>query len=177
MIKYLFVGLFFINSFVIWEKADNTTAAKKLTITDRTAALKVHNDARADVGLPALIWSDDLATDAAEWAQNMAEKDKMYHSSNDLRPNQGENLYYTTATDTEKAGQSAAQAWYNEIHDFTYAPIGSGKNNFPAIGHYTQMVWKSTTAVGMALAVSKSGATYVVARYSPPGNWQGEKPY
>ena len=107
----------------------------------------------------------------------MAEKNKMYHSNNDQRPDQGENLYYTTATDTEQSGQNAAKAWYNEIQEYTYAPIGSGKNNFAAIGHYTQMVWKSTTAVGMALAVSKSGATYVVARYSPPGNWQGEKPY
>ena len=39
------------------------------------------------------------------------------------------------------------------------------------------MIWKNTTEVGMALAVSKSGATYVVARYSPPGNFVGETPY
>ena len=29
----------------------------------------------------------------------------------------------------------------------------------------------------LALAVSESGATYVVARYSPPGNFIGERPY
>jgi len=39
------------------------------------------------------------------------------------------------------------------------------------------MVWKNTTEVGMAMAVSKSGKTFVVARYSPGGNYVGEYPY
>ena len=43
----------------------------------------------------------------------------------------------------------------------TYSPILSGENDFYEIGHYTQMVWNSTTEVGMAMAVSDSGKTYV----------------
>ena len=39
------------------------------------------------------------------------------------------------------------------------------------------MIWKNTTEVGMAMAVSSSGKTYVVARYSPAGNYSGEYPY
>jgi hypothetical protein len=38
------------------------------------------------------------------------------------------------------------------------------------------MIWSTTTHVGMAFAISPSGATYVVARYSPPGNILGESP-
>jgi hypothetical protein len=38
------------------------------------------------------------------------------------------------------------------------------------------MIWSTTTHVGMAFATSPSGATYVVARYSPPGNTVGESP-
>jgi hypothetical protein len=38
------------------------------------------------------------------------------------------------------------------------------------------MIWSTTTHVGMAFAVSSSGALYVVARYSPPGNVLGESP-
>ena len=148
-----------------------------LTAEDKAAAMKIHNDARAEVGVSALTWSDDLAADAATWAKNMADKETMYHSENDQRPGQGENLYYTTATDKERSGRNASQAWYNEIQLYTYAPVGSGQNNFGAIGHYTQMIWQSTTEVGMALAVSKSGKTFVVARYSPPGNYVGETPY
>lgn len=33
-----------------------------------------------------------------------------------------------------------------------------------------QIIWKSTTAVGMATASDGSGGVYVVARYSPAGN-------
>jgi hypothetical protein len=38
------------------------------------------------------------------------------------------------------------------------------------------MIWSGTTCVGMGLAVSSSGTTYVVARYSPPGNYVGQSP-
>ena len=38
------------------------------------------------------------------------------------------------------------------------------------------MIWGTTTHVGMGLAVSSSGTTYVVARYSPPGNLVGKSP-
>jgi len=158
------------------EESENVTEYS-LVAEDRAAALEIHNKARLDVGVNALQWSDDLAADAALWAKNMARKNRMYHSENDQRNGQGENLYMTTATDTESSGRAAAQAWYEEIKDYTYSPIGSGQNNFGAIGHYTQMIWKTSTHVGMALAVSESGATYVVARYSPPGNFVGQTPY
>lgn len=158
------------------EESENATEYS-LVAEDKAAALEIHNRARLDVGVSALQWSDDLAADAALWAKNMARKNRMYHSENDQRNGQGENLYMTTATDTERSGRAAAQAWYEEIKDYTYSPIGSGQNNFGAIGHYTQMIWKTSTHVGMALAVSESGATYVVARYSPPGNFVGQTPY
>lgn len=38
-------------------------------------------------------------------------------------------------------------------------------------------MWKSTTHVGMAAATDSKGGVYVVGRYSPPGNWTGQKPY
>lgn len=38
------------------------------------------------------------------------------------------------------------------------------------------MIWSGTTHLGMGLAVSSSGTTYVVARYSPPGNYVGQSP-
>lgn len=158
------------------ENSENSTEYTLLA-EDKAAALKIHNDARSDVGVGVLQWSDLLAADAALWAKNMAGKNRMYHSENDQRTGQGENLYMTTATDKESSGRAAAQAWYEEIKDYTYSPIGSGQNNFGAIGHYTQMIWKTSTHVGMALAVSESGATYVVARYSPPGNFMGQTPY
>ena len=148
-----------------------------LTQDDINQALKIHNDARSDVGTDALEWSSSLSKDASVWATKIAAEDKMYHSENDSRPNQGENLFFTTATDSLTPARNASQLWYEEIELYTYSPILSGENDFYKIGHYTQMVWKNTTEVGMAMAVSSSGKTYVVARYSPAGNYSGEYPY
>ena len=41
---------------------------------------------------------------------------------------------------------------------------------FMFLGHFTQVVWKSTTEFGGAAARSSSGGTFVVGRYAPAGN-------
>ena len=38
------------------------------------------------------------------------------------------------------------------------------------LGHFTQVVWKSSTEFGGAFATSSSGGTYVVSRFLPAGN-------
>lgn len=38
------------------------------------------------------------------------------------------------------------------------------------------MIWSTTTHIGMGNAISATGTTYVVARYSPSGNYIGESP-
>lgn len=40
-------------------------------------------------------------------------------------------------------------------------------------GYFTQVVWANSVRVGMAKAVSGSGKTYIVALYTPPGNYMG----
>ena len=147
-----------------------------LSEEDVSLSLKVHNDARAEVGVSNLKWSNSLSEDALEWAKNMAEKEEMYHSSNESRSGQGENLYYSSGV-SFNPGNRASTLWYNEINEYTYAETNSPLNASVMIGHYTQMIWSTTTEVGMARAVSSSGKEYVVARYSPPGNWVGSFPY
>ena len=53
-------------------------------------ALKIHNKARIEVGVNEIEWSDDFVDQAQEWANNLAKKDKIYHSSIESRVNQGE---------------------------------------------------------------------------------------
>lgn len=40
-----------------------------------------------------------------------------------------------------------------------------------------QCIWPTTTKVGIGAAKASNGATYVVARYTPPGNWMGQNAY
>jgi|TARA_B110001450_G_scaffold170546_1_gene159001 uncharacterized protein YkwD len=180
----IFTSVLFLSGFKELKTSNNSTIESSvLTKQDIFLSLQVHNDARKEVGVSELSWSNSLAEDALLWAKNLALKDDMYHSSNESRPGQGENLSYSyrssngNPTFSETPGKDASSAWYNEIKDYTYAEIGSSKNANVVIGHYTQMIWNTTTEVGMARAVSTSGSVYVVARYSPQGNWIGRQPY
>ena len=152
-------------------------------------ALKIHNDARSEVGLAHLVWSEKLKKDAQKYADYLASKDLFEHSNNLKKLNQGENLYYAENYNILENGEKeyyfentnyledASIGWFSEKKDFKYAKIGDSRNKFSLIGHYTQMVWSSTTQVGIAHSKSKSGKVYVVARYYPAGNVWGQYPF
>lgn len=61
--------------------------------------------------------------------------------------------------------------WYVEVKDYDFDTVSPVFN--PETGHFTQVVWATTTQVGGGVAKSKSGKTYVVGRYFPPGNVKG----
>jgi hypothetical protein len=78
----------------------------------------------------------------------------------------------------------AVASWVNEGADYDHATnsCASGKD----CGHYTQVVWKSTTAAGCAQVHCTTNSPfgsgfpewdYSVCDYNPPGNWVGQSPY
>lgn len=141
------------------------------------AALELHNQARREVGTPALMWSVELAEFAQKWANHLATEKgcRMEH-----RPHAGawgtqygENLFWGSASSFN--ARDASKSWYDEIRDFRPGVLTN--SNWHKTGHYTQMVWRSTTLVGMGQAVCASGAILIVANYDPPGNYMGQAPY
>ena len=148
-------------------------AAQSLSVNnDLQGALDVHNAARAEVGVAPLTWDDALAQEAEAYAQELARRHRFEHARDNN--GHGENLYWYSAT-TNTPMSDASKSWYDEIEVYRYRKCCGP--NFSETGHYTQMIWHSTTAVGIGVAVSSRGETYVVARYNPSGNWQGEYPY
>ena len=156
--------------------------------SNKISALKVHNDARKEVGVQPLVWSENLEIDAKKYADYLASKDIFKHSESLREINQGENLYSTAYFVFQENGEKflfeytnylkdASISWLGEKKDFMYAEIGDKKNNFSKIGHYTQMVWNETTQIGIAYSKSMSGKVYVVARYYPAGNIISQYPY
>lgn len=84
-----------------------------------------------------------------------------------------------------RTGTDSTIAWYSEI-EFT-KPYGTCKHmedSYPAgnaIGHYTQVVWQSSTKLGCgkgkATVKTNRGDTegdYWVCQYGPAGNYQGQ---
>ena len=67
---------------------------------------------------------------------------------------------------------------YNEINNYDFV---SGTSKGGVIGHFTQMVWKSSTKVGYGVAEAPSPKysswggkiVFVVAKYQSPGNMYG----
>jgi hypothetical protein len=45
---------------------------------------------------------------------------------------------------------------------------------FKISGHFSQMVWKNSTELGIARARDQNGKVIVVANYNPPGNYIGQ---
>ena len=135
-------------------------------------ALDFQNEKRHDVGVPPLQWSADLAADAQKWANHLAadEHCNLVHTTNDPH---GENLF--GGSGASYTALSASQAWYSEISKYHYGVLNS--TNWAPTGHYTQMVWRNTTQVGIGQASFSGGAVVIVAEYDPPGNYLGQKPY
>jgi uncharacterized protein YkwD len=140
--------------------------------TARNDALKIHNDARAEVGQSDLQWSGKLEREAKRYANLLARRDKGL--KHDLKSKDGENLYMEYGYSNDNYLGRASEAWLSERDEYTYDRVSWSNMN---TGHYTQMIWSSTQHVGIAYAISKSGTVYVVARYSPAGNIIGVYPY
>src|SRR5664279_1780206 len=151
---------------------DNT--GSNLSKEDAQAVLDLHNKIRADLGIPPLTWSTDVAAFAQQWADSLANFNdcNIKHHSNEL--GYGENIFGGSSAEMFK-GIDAANAWLQEKEKYTYSRLGEG--NWFETAHYTQMIWKTTTEVGLGIATCPSGGVVVVGNYNPAGNISDDYPY
>ncbi|KAK6441921.1 hypothetical protein LTR95_001838 [Oleoguttula sp. CCFEE 5521] len=149
-----------------------------MTTPEEQEALNLHNHAREEVGNKPLLWHANCAAAAADYAQKLANADSgLVHSTQPQdATRQGENL---ASSEGEQGSHVllATQLWYDEKPNWDGGPFTGNKKQKPYVdGHYTQMIWSSTTHVGIASATAASGTIYTVGRYYPAGNWIGKKP-
>jgi hypothetical protein len=134
--------------------------------------LAAHNAERDRKQLPRLVWSDTLAQHAKSWAERLAREDRMQHSDAKSRPGEGENLWSGTAgyyTPEAMVGGFIAERRHFKAGVF---PNVSTTGKWTDVGHYSQVIWPTTSQLGCALAHNKA-RDYLVCRYSPPGNHFG----
>ncbi|KAJ6643135.1 Golgi-associated plant pathogenesis-related protein 1 [Pseudolycoriella hygida] len=152
----------------------NTVTPKKTSTLPSTAVetdyefqsdcLNAHNEYRRRHGVGPLKLNPTLNDFAQNWANTIASKRQMQHSS---ERKYGENIYWSCGKSVD--GKAPVDSWYDEIKLYNYknASFSSGT------GHFTQVVWKNTTDLGVGVARIGNEA-YVVASYYPPGNYSGE---
>lgn len=133
-----------------------------------------HNYYRSTVtgaNIPNLVWSSSVAASAQNYADYLGANNLFEHSGGSY----GENLAAGYSSWT-----AAVDGWGSEKSNFVYAPFGDGASktgNWKDVGHYTQVIWKTTTQCGCGSAPHKTWGTVYVCQYSPPGNMGGSYPY
>ncbi|KAF7990229.1 hypothetical protein HCN44_000034 [Aphidius gifuensis] len=132
------------------------------------ACLEKHNYYRDIHGVPPLKINDKLCKFSQEWATKLAKMGKMEHRKNS---EYGENLYFKWSSNPKclVTGDEAVVSWYSEIKDYKYGTDRSASTT----GHFTQVVWKDSTELGVGFSRNSKGEIYVVCNYNPPGNFIG----
>ncbi|WP_157229145.1 CAP family protein [Nocardia brevicatena] len=133
--------------------------------------LTLHNQYRAKHDSPAMTLTQSLNAAAQQCAQYYAQKRTIDHSC-PYKRGAGENLVGGQGRwDAVPFVQMGTKMWYDEVKDYDFNNPGFSM----ATGHFTQLVWKASTQLGVGYA-SEGGYTAGVALYSPPGNVQGQFP-
>lgn len=136
----------------------------------RVRILAAHNGWRKKLRVPPLQWSEPLARFAQAWADRLQGQgcNPEHRPANEY----GENIEW--AGGQSLTPEEVVGAWGREQAFYNYAANScqAGRNCL----HYTQLVWRNTTAVGCGVARCDNSEVWV-CNYAPPGNWLGEKPY
>ncbi|CAL8116343.1 unnamed protein product [Orchesella dallaii] len=134
----------------------------------RRAAVDEHNKYRRRHRAPDVRGDNEaIHRTAQQYAEYLAANNKLEHSNSKY----GENLAGTGGGNQEEAVRNAVRMWYNEVSKYDYNNPGFSTET----GHFTQVVWKSTTHVGIGVAWNpKRNWWVVVANYSPSGNFGGQ---
>ena len=125
---------------------------------------------RAKNQAPPLIWDSTIATFSQSWSYYLNSNKLFVHSGNRAY---GENLAYFQGygTDPVTLIKLSIDAWYNEISLYDFANPGFSA----ATGHFTCLVWKSSTSFGMGISINPTtGAADITMNTSPPGNVIGQ---
>jgi len=150
----------------------------------RKMQLKKHNKFRATHKSPSMSLDYRLNKDAQAHAEKLARQGKWLSKKD--HASYGENLSLSCHSRSPPDHNDATDDWYAEEKNWDYwtgdkkqickqnpnSCVAKG-----ATGHFTQVVWKGSVKLGIGKATGKVDdwfCTWVVGRYSPVGNVQGQ---
>ncbi|XP_031567588.1 secreted protein PRY1-like [Actinia tenebrosa] len=143
----------------------------------QSKALAEHNAKRTIHNSPPMTLDPQLNSAAQAYAEKLASSKTVEHSPQNERQGQGENLAKRCSKpDTGFDCKAATVMWYDEVKKYDWGSPGySGLT-----GHFTQVVWKASTKLGIGKAsfVNDAGLTcyVIVGRYKDAGNIKGQFP-
>ncbi|GFO49405.1 venom allergen 5 [Plakobranchus ocellatus] len=116
--------------------------------------------------------NDELTSLAQQWADTLAQsKDLSRHNFKYKGTRIGQSITMKWAPNRATYDpEELCDQWYRECRDFDF---GVEPTELKA-GHFTQMVWKNSTEIGVGRSQARDGRSIVVVNYFPPGNVIGE---
>lgn len=167
--------------------AENKPGPLKSMAELRDRYLKTHNDIRSRYGLPDLVWDDQIAVYAQNWADYLRDNNKckmMHRSKAGMREGKkyGENLAWNWTSAATAPGtfvespEFSNLGWSKECADYNYADASCVAGE--QCGHFTQVVWHDSERVGCGVAIcdgaknseGQGRAEVWVCNYYPQGN-------
>jgi hypothetical protein len=167
-------------------------AAEAGPTADEAAWLDPQNQARAAVGEAPLVWDPIAAQVAQAYAmqcnfQHNPDRGSQYDALGGMG-GVGENIAAGAPT---QSVSGAVGSWTGEQQYYDHATnscaSGTSGASGQECGHYTQIVWNTTTGVGCAKVSCTTGSPFgtfaggqwdfSVCDYSPAGNVVGQSPY
>ena len=132
-------------------------------------AVRLHNKQRLQVGSTEVTHNVILAANAQLHAEKCAVNGKLSYA---LTPTEGQNVFQLNGNFTGKASdeeivEQAVACWAAE--EERYHAAGGGVEGIKSAPHFTQLVWKASTEIGIAVARGRN-KVYVICNYSPRGN-------
>uniref|UniRef100_A0A8C3A9C0 Im:7150988 n=1 Tax=Cyclopterus lumpus TaxID=8103 RepID=A0A8C3A9C0_CYCLU len=112
--------------------------------------LETHNAYRRKHNTPQMTLSSEMTASAQKWSEHLC---SLYAHS----------IYICSLSYI--LGKEAVDSWYGEIKDYNWSSPGYSS----ATGHFTQVVWKDSTELGVGLATD-GRKVFVVGQYRAAGN-------
>lgn len=174
MYSILMISLFWIPFIQINGEFGMKAPHQKIEVIkiDKEKIVERHNFHRRKVGVPDVKWSDEIATYAQKWANQLAVNCQLKHRSD--KHGYGENICMAPLSYDE---DDVVDVWASEEKNFNHKnPIFRHKDLY-RYGHYSQLIWRKTKEIGAGAAKCKHGSSIWVCNYDPPGNYIDEKVY
>ena len=140
------------------------TYAQKIELTDYVNAYRAKHNSQP------LLWDDTISAFAQEYSLYLVTHNLFQHSN---KEGYGENLAYFQGYPNEMMTliKKSIDLWYDEIKLYNFNYPGYS----PSTGHFTCLVWKSSTTFGMGYSYNNDTKVVdITMNTAPPGNIIGQ---
>ena len=140
------------------------TYAQKAELTNYVNAYRAKHNS------PPLVWDDTISAFAQEYSLYLVTHNLFQHSN---KEGYGENLAYFQGYPNEMMTliKKSIDLWYDEIKLYNFNYPGYS----PSTGHFTCLVWKSSTTFGMGYSYNNDTKVVdITMNTAPPGNIIGQ---